>query len=68
MSTIDWSVFDKFPEMTCTCVCGTVFRTHAKGVPGVGLVARKPCPVCGETRMTRASSDVERMEIGRKTS
>jgi hypothetical protein len=65
---IDWSVFDKFPEMTCTCVCGTVFRTHAKGVPGVGLVARKPCPKCGDTKLGRASSDTEWMTIERKTS
>lgn len=48
---IDWSVFDKYPDDTCFCRCGSEFRSHAKfaTVAGSsGLVSRKPCPACGK--------------------
>ena len=64
--TIDWSSSDRFSEMTCTCVCGSVFRSHAKFVVGAGLVSRKPCPRCSGTKLNRASSDAESVVIGKK--
>ncbi len=62
---IDWAAQDKYPEDTCTCRCGTVYRTHARMimVPTPNIVARKPCPACGGIALTRASSDPEAMTI-----
>ncbi len=47
---IDWSIFNGDSEATCYCCCGTVFRSHAKGVytKGTSIVTRKPCPSCGQ--------------------
>jgi hypothetical protein len=64
---IDWTVHDKFPESTCACLCGAVFRSHAKYVMPSGLVSRKPCPLCGNTTSLRAvRSDPESFTIGEK--
>jgi hypothetical protein len=63
--TIDWASFDKYPESTCECRCGTVFRSHCKFVmEPPALRSRKPCPSCGETVMSRATSDPETDVIG----
>lgn len=59
----DWSKHEGQPEMTCTCVADHVFRSHATYVPGQGLTSRKPCPQCGETRLTRARSDPEKQTL-----
>ena len=69
---IDWSVFDEFPESTCYCRCGRVFRSHSKGVViknkdnghSFTVLTRKKCPVCGRNDSTyRVSSDPEVMFI-----
>jgi len=58
MKPIDWTVFDKYPENTCECHCGTTFRSHSKAVilddGSMGLFARKPCPNCGKNNEMRA--------------
>lgn len=68
MSDIDWTPFDKYPESTCTCPCGAVFRSHAKSVmtPEPHVASRKPCPACGGTRLRGYSSDPELVTIGGK--
>ncbi len=45
---IDWSGFDKYPESTCVCRCGAVYRSHAQYIRPVGTAVRKPCPGCGK--------------------
>lgn len=57
MTAIDWSKFDEDPEMTITCGCGAVFRSHAKfvNVPEPHVETRKPCPACGKTDRVRAA-------------
>lgn len=60
---IDWTVHDKYPEMTCSCVCQAIFRSHAKFVVEQGLISRKPCPRCGNNLLNCASSDPERFTI-----
>jgi hypothetical protein len=66
---IDWSVFDAFPENTCYCRCGTVFRSHAKFVTDAGdgkfgIVSRIACPACKlDNRLRQVSSDPEYMTI-----
>lgn len=64
---IDWTVFDQYPEQTCECRCGTVWRTHAKlvsGERGLHLITRKPCPGCGKPDAVRkASSDPEQVIV-----
>jgi hypothetical protein len=62
---IDWSVFDQYPENTCTCLCKHVFRSHSKFIvsPQVGLVSRRSCPSCGSHKLTKASSDPEKMTL-----
>lgn len=60
--SIDWSAFDKFPQDTCYCRCGTAFRSHGKFVmaPSPGIVSREPCPSCGKTDdIAKVSSDPE---------
>lgn len=64
MAEIDWSKHDKYSESKCSCVCGQVYRSHAKFVMNLGLVARKACPRCGKNILNRASSDPEQMTIG----
>jgi hypothetical protein len=61
VKTIDWAPFNRLPEMTCTCKCGAVFRSHGKAVlqPQVLLVSRKPCPACHGHEMGKASGDPE---------
>lgn len=58
---LEWSHLDKFPESTCTCLCGNVFRSHARAVtdPSPYIAARKPCPGCGSTMLQKVSSDPE---------
>lgn len=63
MIQIDWSANDKWPEMTCTCVCDHVFRSHSKFVFGDGLVSRKPCPNCGGHELRASRSDPEKMTL-----
>lgn len=63
--TIDWAPFDKFPEDSVTCECGSRFRSHAKYVAGFGIKTRKPCPGCdGTGRIVRVSSDPETVTVG----
>jgi hypothetical protein len=48
---IDWSVFNKAPESTCTCRCGTSYRSHVKVIKIDGsfvTISRKSCPNCGK--------------------
>jgi len=41
MIDIDWTRFDKYPESTCECACGNIFRSHAKVVlDGITLYDR----------------------------
>ena len=65
-SAIDWSLFDKWSESTCTCRCGQVFRSHAKyAAARGGLISRKPCPGCGRDDDARSvRSDPEKFTIG----
>lgn len=66
MNDIDWSPFDRLPEMTCYCRCGAVFRSHAKVALNVpGLVTRLACPACDKDNdCRRVSSDPETYKIG----
>lgn len=73
MSTpFDWSKFDTFPESTCYCRCGAVFRSHGRAAmtpPPPHAVSRKPCPKCGKSDdITRIQSDPESMTLGREKS
>ncbi len=62
----DWAGFDSFPENTCECTCGAVFRSHSRYSHSRGLISRIPCPTCGkDDALRKASSDVERVSIGR---
>ena len=63
---IDWSVFDEYPEDTCSCRCGEVFRSHAKFVRDVSrVITRKACPACGKNSdFSRIESDPEKYTIG----
>ena len=59
---IDWDIVSKYPEDTCTCRCGTVFRSHSKFATVDNkpeIVSRKPCLNCGSHIMRRACSDRE---------
>lgn len=52
MKTIDWKIFDKFPESECECTCGSIYHSHAKMVmvdDKLILYSRVPCPGCRET-------------------
>lgn len=73
MTAIDWSVFDQFPENTCECACGAVFRSHTKTVrnpenTGFLIASRNPCPGCGKTEghLCAVRSDPETFVIGSK--
>lgn len=65
---IDWSIHDKYPEYTCECRCGQVYRSHSRySLERNALISRIPCPGCkkdGDLR--RASSDPEYQSIGGK--
>lgn len=55
MTPIDWTVFDKYPENTCECMCGVQWMSHGKFVAAAGgVVSRKPCPGCGRSDNIRA--------------
>ncbi len=63
-----WQKQDEFPESTCYCRCGAVYRSHSKVVntpSGFVIVSRKPCPECGrdEGNLRRVSSDPEIMTL-----
>jgi hypothetical protein len=69
-SDIDWSAFNRFPESTCYCGCGAVYRSHSKiatvggAIASLKLVVRTPCPACKSSdRIYRASSDVEKVTL-----
>jgi hypothetical protein len=67
-ANIDWAEFDRYPENTCRCRCGTEFRSHSK-LANVGgrfvLVTRRPCPACGRDDSLNASrSDPESFSVG----
>lgn len=66
MNTIDWAPFDRSPEDTVTCVNDHTYRSHSKYVLNVGIRARKPCPICGESALRSSRSDPETMTIGGK--
>jgi hypothetical protein len=66
--TIDWTPSDQYPENTCECACGAIYRSHTKAVMIDGsfrLVARRACPGCGRTvgNVWMARSDPETMTI-----
>lgn len=69
MSEIDWSIFDKYPEDTCDCRCGKVFRTHSKFVAELSrVITRKPCPDCGKNdNFRKISSDPEKWTLKNET-
>lgn len=65
---IDWSKFDEHPESTCTCACGTVFRSHAKATVrpdgDFGVFSRIACPGCGEhDRLQQVTGDPETVDL-----
>lgn len=62
---IDWSVHEKYPENTCTCKCGVIFRSHTKTImsPTIMIISRKTCPSCGKQDLQRISSDPETYSI-----
>ena len=61
---IDWSSSDKYPEDTCSCRCGNVYRSHAKYTKEQGLVSRKPCADCGKDNdLRRVESDPESFSV-----
>ena len=64
---IDWTKHDQYPEMTCYCKCGAVYRSHTKFIIVLNphTESRKPCPRCGSTSdVIRACSDPEKQTIG----
>ncbi len=67
---IDWTPFGGQPQYECECFCGSVFRSHCKVVSvdrGLVLVARTPCPGCGENdRIRSARGEPETMTVGRE--
>ncbi len=58
-----WKTLDGVvPEDTCECICGAVYRSHAKFAmldTGPCIYPRKPCPACGKHELRKASSDPE---------
>ncbi len=69
-TNIDWTEFDNDPESTCSCRCGTDFRSHVKvfyeGGERIGPVTRKSCPGCGRNDGVNAiRSDPEIQSISR---
>ena len=64
----DWNTFDGIPENTCFCNCGTIFRSHSKGMMVNGkykLITKKACPACNTTDNCRKiSSDPELFTVG----
>ncbi len=62
---IDWTVFDKYPEMIVECSCGRLYRSHIKYRDGQ-VHTRRPCPRClsvvGHVR--RARSEPETWTMG----
>lgn len=75
LAPCEWDVFDKYPENTCTCQCGAVFRSHSRcAMTGASapahleLKSRKPCPRCGLfNNLAGTSSDPETVTINRTT-
>lgn len=62
LDVIDWIAHDVFPELNCSCHCGTVFRSHVKFIGSPPrIVARKRCPGCGgaENIISSASEPFE---------
>lgn len=72
---LEWREYEGEPEGNCECLCGVVFRSHARGVfrptvrggtgTEIGLVSRKPCPSCGKTELRQCLNDLEAMEARR---
>ncbi len=59
---VDWSGSDKYAEHTCECDCGARWQTHVKALNVDGtlrIVARKPCPTCGNTMGLRTARGSE---------
>lgn len=43
---IDWSEFI-WPEDTCCCRCGEIFRSHSKYIMAVSkIITKEQCPRC----------------------
>lgn len=57
----DWAKFDTYPEATCYCRCGVVFRSHSQiDMHVCRSISRKPCPGCGkQDELRRVSHDPE---------
>jgi hypothetical protein len=64
---IKWEAHNQYPENTCECRCGAIFRSHSRYSSTRGLISRKPCPACGKDDGLRAArSDPEEMTITKK--
>jgi len=67
MEEIEWSEFDRDPEMYVTCRCDAVFRSHVrlmKFADGFRHYSRKPCPNCGKhDNATRSSTSEWEKEV-----
>ena len=66
MSDIDWTQLAKYPPQTIECVCGAVYRSHAKFIGAIRLIVTQlPCPNCGKTsgHVRAARTDPENWSI-----
>lgn len=68
-NAINWAPCDGYPEDTCRCRCGAIFRSHVKalnGPKGFMMMSRKPCPACGRRDyLKEARGEPEQWTIGR---
>lgn len=68
LAGVNWQPLLAYPESEIECQCGTVFRSHCKGVSTSTRyvsVLRKPCPSCGrQHNPRRASSEPEQWSLG----
>ena len=64
----DWLPHLKFPEDTCYCRCGHVFRSHARiDMERRRSISRKPCPGCEKhDELRRVTSDQEVWTVSSK--
>lgn len=65
---IDWTPLLKYSENTIECACGTIYRSHSKGMAyheSITIVTRKPCPSCGRDHdhVRACRSDVEEYSV-----
>lgn len=65
---IDWFASDKYPQDTCHCKCGAVYRSHCKLVTvneRLVHVTRVRCPKCSDFvgNCKRIIGDPEKMVL-----